>query len=842
VTSNYSAEYGRTSGGVINAITRSGTNDLHGNAYEFLRNSALDARNFFDGPQIPEFRRNQFGASGGAPIKKDKAFIFVDYEGLRQDLGVTEQAKVPSPNARTGIIQNANGTTTTLTVNPQIAPYLSIYALPNAGLLGVGNTGIYSFVSQQIASENYVTTRFDYDFSQKDSFFATYEHDSSFVTLPDALNVVSTQQATANQHIAIEENHVFNPRFINAVRVGYNRVHDIGGGGYAAVNPAAANLSLGSIPGEDVGIVSVSGLTKLAGGVNDSSLVAFGWNSFQEYDDANLTLGKHSIKFGGNAERDQDNRLSQTNLGGVFAFGSLNSLLTDQPTSFSTYFAPPAFVAIRQTVLGAYVQDDWRWRPNVTLNLGLRYEMSRVPTEAANRFLNLPTPTSTALQSGTLFANPTLRNFEPRIGFAWDPFGDGKTSVRSGFGMFDVLPLPYEYHIDITGPLVKSGQITSHLPANTFPSGAYQLLLNAPLPLAHVIYIDPHPKRNYVMQWNLSIQREVTPGLTIMAAYLGSRGVHNNFVADDLNMVLPTLTPAGYLWPKPGTGVPVNPNFGRIDIVNWNDNSFYDALEAQVTKRMSHGLQVQGSYTWSKSIDEGSGTGVGDPYANSISNLFFFENQSNRSLSDFNVKHNGVINTTWTAPNPNFSNQAANRVLGGWELGAIIQARTGLPFTVLIGGDPLGTQDSSPVDFPNRLTTPGCQSAVNPGNVNYLNLSCFSLPVPTAAIAAQCTAFATVPGTCENLQGNAQRNSLIGPGLVDLDFSVFKNNYFGRSERFNAQFRMEFFNILNHPNFNSPTDNETVFNADGSPTGGAGLIDSTSTTSRQIQFALKLIW
>ncbi|MGH9359841.1 MAG: carboxypeptidase regulatory-like domain-containing protein, partial [Terriglobia bacterium] len=204
LSSNYSAAYGRTSGGVINAITRSGTNSFHGSAYEFLRNAALDSRNYFDKTQIPPFRRNQFGASGGGPIKKDKTFIFADYEGLRQSLGVTNVDTVPSANARNGIIVNSGGTISNITVNPSVAAFLPLWRLPNGPLLGQGNTGIYSFVSNQIATENFFTIRLDQHFSAKDSLSGVYRFDDSLVSLPDVLNDVLTGQKAADQSVSVE--------------------------------------------------------------------------------------------------------------------------------------------------------------------------------------------------------------------------------------------------------------------------------------------------------------------------------------------------------------------------------------------------------------------------------------------------------------------------------------------------------------------------------------------------------------------------------------------------------------------------------------------------------------
>jgi len=832
LSSNYSAEYGRTSGGVINAITRSGTNNFHGDAYEFLRNSNLDAANFFDNTANitkPPFRRNQFGASAGGPIKKDKTFIFGDYEGLRQALGITNVDTTPSAAARNGIIANSNGTVSNITVDPQVAAFLPLWHVPNGPLLGLGNTGIYSVVSNQIATENFATTRFDQNFSSKDSLSAVYRFDSSLVSLPDVLNDVLTGQQAAEQSVSIEETHIFGPTLLNSVRFGYNRSNDRGGYGISPINPAAANLSLGAIPGEDAPQTFVTGLTTLQGGANDQNNTRFRWNSFQAYDDAFLTTGRNSFKFGAGVERDQNNVLQYSTVGGQYHFGSLVALLQNQPFSLSGTL--PQTVSpryLRQTIFGAYVQDDIRWRPNLTFNAGLRYEMSTVPTEVSNKLSNMPTPTATAPHTGNpLFSNPTLWNFEPRLGFAWDPFHSGKTSIRGGFGVFDVLPLLYEYSLTELQlyPFALTGRVSS-LPQGSFPSGGFASL-TASSTKSRVSYLQPNMPRDYVMQWNLNIQRQLAPNLALTLAYLGSHGVHQLFRGDDMNMVLPTLTAAGYLWPSPaGSGTVANPNFGRIDVSTYNTNSSYNALEAEITKQFSHGFQVQGSYTRSKCMDGGSGSVLGDPFSNSISNLFFFDTNFNYSLCDFNVAQSAVINYTYDLPSPALAFAPARWALGGWELGGIFSARTGLPFSVLIGGDPLGTKSASPFDFPNHVSGSGCQSAVNPGNqADYINRNCFAVPNPIT------------------LLGNAQRNSLIGPGLVDFDFSLIKNNYVRRiSENFNVQFRAEFFSLLNPANFNPPTDNNALFNQSGKSVGGAGLIDSTSTTAREIQFALKIIW
>jgi TonB dependent receptor len=544
----------------------------------------------------------------------------------------------------------------------------------------------------------------------------------------------------------------------------------------------------------------------------------------------------------------QINILFPTNPTGAFSFGSLTTFLTNQPDSFTG--GVPGTLSergIRQSLFGGYVQGDWRIRPNLTLNLGLRYEAVTVPTEVQNKLATLPTLTSPppGHLGSPLFNNPTKLDFEPRVGFSWDPFHDGKTAVRAAFGIFDALPLNYEFDAaeEQSAPFSEQFSV-SNLAQGSFPSGVTSSGAGLQLTTS---YIEQNPHRNYVMIWNLNIQHQLTPSTNVMVGLVGNHGVHMLNRMDDINTVLPVATtPEGLLFPPPPTGTRLNPAVGAMFGEYWGGDSVYDALEVQVTKRMSHGFQVQGSYTWGKGFDTGSASVLGDPFTNSISSPFFFCKSCRRGLSDYNITHTIVINYLWDVPGPKNWGSIGSYVLGGWEMGGIITAETGVPITPVIGGDPLGLNSTDPWAFPDRLTGPGCAgNPVNPGNVgNYIKLNCFALPMATPAIAAQCTPFSpAVPGSCANLVGNAGRNTVIGPGLATFDFSLFKNNYVKKiSETFNAQFRAEFFNILNRANFTTPFATEALFDQTGTPNGGAGALTQTSTPAREIQFALKLIW
>ena len=856
LSSNYSAEYGRTSGGVVNAISRSGSNQIHGNAYYFIRDEDFDARNYFDIPNsIPPFHRDQYGGSVGGPIKKDHTFFFADYEGLGQDLGVTTPAVTPSSQARLGNLHNSSGQPITVTVSPLVQPYLAFWPLPTTPL-GYGDTGTISIVTQRQNSENFVAGKIDHKFTNADSIFGTYQYDRGVATEPDSLDDTLFGSTTTRQYFILEETHAFKPQFINAVRAGFNRSTALNDYGVNAINPVSSDFTLGPDGHSAAPSIVVGGIASLTSGLITEPSTTYHFDDYQFYDDAFFIRGIHSLKVGFAAEHIQENAGQNVGIiAGQYKFGSLSNFLQDLPSSFRGNTTRGRLEYLRQDVFGGYLQDDVRWKPNLTFNLGLRYEMSTVPTEKYNALANIGTITSPTIHLGNpYFNNPTLRNFEPRVGFAWDPLRDSKTSVRAGFGQFDVLPLTYEYAILVVGtaPFVITGN-ESNLSPDDFPYNAYTKLLTLPS-AARVSYIENNPKRNYVLQWNLNVQREITQSLAATVSYVGSRGVHQPFRADDGDTVQPQATSAGYLFPYPvGSGTRINPAFGRTDVLSWTNSTFFDALEVQVIKKMSHGFQIQGSYTWGKSIDLGSGSTHGDPFENSISSDWFFPGYQtlNRGLSDFNVAQHLVVSYVWTLPTPKTTSAFASAALGGWEVGGIFTTNTGLPFTPQISPDPYGTGSTLSYAFPNRVDGPGCKSGVNSGNAKqYININCFALPTAPLSFASECANFtgATAPPPsgqvyCANLLGNAGRNSLIGPGLVNLDFSLFKNFPIRRiSETFNAQFRAEFFNVFNHANFNPPTDNPEVFNASGAPIASAGLIDATSTTSRQLQFALKLIW
>lgn len=816
-TSTLAAEYGKVSGGVVNAITRSGTNLIHGSAYYFIRNSALDARNFFDSTRhnaLP-FRRNQYGASLGGPIRKNQTFWFVDFEGLRESLASTAIATVPQAGIRS-------------TAVPAIQPYLAIYPVPNGTLSANGLTGQYIFPSTRVSHDDFVTGKVDHRFSNIDTINVTYLWDNGEFNAPDEMNNKLVGATSVRQDVTLEESHSFSPSVFNSFRLGFARTHATNNTVLQELNQALANPALAFIPGHQVGGLSIGGgITTFGGGVHGPDENNFHYNSYQAYDDIYISRGIHSIKFGGVFERMQDNFFAGFTTNGLFSFGSVTNFLANIPTSFSGLLPTSDNTrGIRQSLAGAYFQDDIRLRSNLTINLGMRYEIVTVPSEVNGKIANLKNISDAQPTVGFLFNNPTFKDFSPRVGFAWDPFGNGKTSIRGGFGIFDNLPLAYAFanRFPRTPPFFEQGIINYTAgvsPANFFPTSGFSLIGPATF---RAIYVQPNPSRPFKTQYNFNIQRELTNSTILTAGYVGSRGYNMVNGYDETNLAMATTTNP-LTW-SPSTPK-VNPNFGRIAATNWLADTWYNALQVNLRKNLTHNLLGQVAYTWSKSIDTGSNAFSTNEFANTVDDPYgIFAPGLNKGLSDYDIRHNIVVNFLYNVPTPESWKGFAKALLGGWQLGSIFNASTGSPMTVLLNNDRAGTKSSQTSNLlgqrPNYVA--GCATS-RPGQVNYINTSCFTFP-------AQYTL------------GNLGRNSITGPGLEDLDFSLFKNHRVTAiSESFKIQFRAEFFNLLNHTNFAQPdVTHFTIFDVNGNINSNAGQITTTQTPSRQIQFGLKFIW
>ena len=877
LTSNYTAEYGRTSGAVINAITKSGTNDFHGTAFFFDRDKIFDAKNFFDDSTkpLPPFRRIQFGASGGRALVKDKTFVYGTYEGVRQNRPGSQTIHVPTDAERALAV-------------PAVAPYMKLWPEAPAGtpVDGNGITQTFNVALPSISNENYFTARVDQKISAKDNLAASYFWDSGPQSQPDPLLNATHQVFSRRQMASAEETHIFGPALVNTFRAGVSRVRgDINDpvSGDAVAKDATLAIAPGAAGPPQIG---VPGVLTTAIGLGGLNRFLHRWTSGQFYDDAFLTRGTHSLKLGFAFERMLYNITEKLSPNGrMNNYPNLAALLNNTPNRLNA-LAPggSSAVAIRESFFAGYLQDDWRFRPNLTVNMGVRYEFATLPKDANNRIQEIttlancsasPTACGPVHVDSFIASNPTSKNFEPRIGFSWDPFKNGKTAVRGGFGIFDVLPLPYEFGLNTSATFPY--QVIGFDRNGTLGSGIDPNISFNPQAVRNR-FVQQDPKRADVLNWNFNIQRELAPAWTLIVGYVGSRSVHLSVAADDINLVQPMVTSAGLLVPcisaklQPGkgcgtqaTGTAINPNWGGgtggagIRPVVFDGAASYEAGQAQLKKTMSHGLQGQISYTFGKCRDTSSAPVTGDTYLNSIAVPLLLVKSYRVGACDFDVRQTLVGTFIWEVPGP--KSGTASYLAGGWELGTIITATTGSPFTPTIGGggDPLGTgfNGDFSMDFANLVQ--GCNPVQ--GGVKYLNTKCFALPQATPDIAAQCQPFgfktpnpskgdpgsAGILGTCTNLVGNAGRNSIYGPGLTTVDFSIFKNTHVPRiSEAFNIQFRAEFFNIMNHPNFAAPNflndSNNSIFDASGAPIAKAGVIGSTSTEARRIQLGLKLVW
>jgi hypothetical protein len=857
VTTNYTAEYGRTSGAVINSVTKSGTNNFHGSTYFFDRDKIFDARNYFDLAEKPPFRRIQFGASAGGPIIKNKTFIFGDYEGIRENQSESKANTVPSKAARDSV------------TDPGIKAALALWPMPTTEPAGGGDTGTFLSSAVKISTENYFTIRADHRISAADNVNVSYFFDSSPQLIPDDLNNIVNQVFARRQMVGISETHIFGPALVSIARLGFSRSQGQVSEPVRAINPAAADTNLGTVAGQTAAFIIVNGLTS-AGGLGSFAGFTHTQNSFQADDDIFVTKGSHSLRFGLAFERLQGNEKPRGRINGTFLFNSISDFLTNNPFLFAYDGSKTGFEAgVRENIVGTYVQDDWRALRNLTFNLGIRYEVSTLPTEVHGPFGSIP-----SLYQGTpvprnnyWLSNATLHNFDPRVGFSWDPFRDGKTAVRAAFGIFDVLPYPSNWLGESTLGLPFSQVVDAILPGQgTFPKKVLAQVNFDPAN-SQATFAEPHPKRTYAMNWNLNIQRQLGSHFAAVVGYVGSHTVHNSFAAGDHNQVAPPQVQnmGGILvWPAAG-GTRANQDVGPVYAVFYDGSAKYNGLQTQLQVRNAHGFQGQASYTWSKCLDDGSGGGLGDAYTNSISSLIYFNKAGRRGPCDFDIRHNFSLNYIYELPSlkgrPSF-----DWIASGWQIEGIVNASTGVPFTLGLAGDPLGQSSTDPFAFPSRV--PGC----NPYNTDfkhqgnaYINANCFSYPTvsvnsPVAPVCNNTDSSGVTRNDingqrlCQNIFGNNGRNSLVGPKLVNVDFAVLKNIRAPRiSETFAVQLRFEVFNIFNHTNFQAPVDNlqfqgilPTTFGVDArDPTSGrilTGVLTSTTTTSRQIQLGAKIVW
>jgi outer membrane receptor protein involved in Fe transport len=807
-TNAYSAEYGRNSGGQINIVSKSGTNDFGGSFYYFHRNDNLDARNFFDQARKPEFKRNQFGATIGGPIRPDRLFFFVGYEGLRENLGKTISTVVPDAQARRGILPSG-----TVQVNASIRPYLDEFPLPNGGNLG-GGLAQYNFGFNQQLSQNFTQFRLDYNRSARDQFFARYTFDDADQRLPTDFPQFPRTFLSRNQFFTGEYRQAFSARTLNTFRLSYSRTH-IG-------QDIEANLSRSLpvfVPGRDlVGDIDIGGIPRF--GPQSSANLRLTQNIYGFEYAMIHSRGRHLTKAGALAENYRDNMYNPTFSLGIFTFSGLREFLINSPQRFIGLTPEGRFDRHwRFTLFGLYAQDTYRASERLSLNLGVRYEFATLPVDTNGYDSALPNLLDREPTLGPLYRNPTLKNISPRVGFAWDVMGDGRTSVRGGYGIYFNTNNQQNLIVTVTNPPVTPRPVINN---PTFPVPVFA----GSLSVRPVQFDLDNP---YVQVWNLNVQRELWFDTVLTVGYAGSRGVHL-LRSNDVNVPTPQLRADGTLFYPVGQLRP-NTAFTTIELKSSDGDSWYNALVFEVRKRWSRGFSFQSSYTLSRNIDTTQASTFFSDATNGTTSAFPepFGLEYNKGLADYHAKHNLVLNFIWEIPFAKSLRGAAGKLLNGWQMAGIAQMRSGNPLTVFVQRNRSRSQWSPSLgpgigqDRPSFAPGFTHETAVTGDPARYFNPAAFVLQ-PAGTL------------------GNVGRGSLIGPNLRTFDLAMIKNTGWARlGEATNIQFRIEAFNVFNRTNFGPPLLTAFTGAADNEqPVSTFGLIRSTVTSSRQIQLGLRI--
>ena len=791
--STFSAEYGRNSGAIVNILTRSGSNDYHGEFFEFLRNEKLDARNFFDARK-PPFKRNQFGLNIGGPLHlphfgeggspfsyngKNRTFFFFSYEGLRQRQGLTLTSNVLTPAQRAAVTNSA------------VVKLLPLIPLPTSIDNGIGR---FAGAGTAPVDIDQYTGDVSHNFNSNDRLHVYYafqrdkrgEPNLQGNTLP---GFGDTRQST-RQIFTLNETHIFGPNLTNEARLGFNRIN-ITFTPNLQVNPRDFDIQNGI--NDDIGLpqISITGFNFNIGGPAgfpqgraDTTVVVS--------DTLNYLRGNHSFKFGGEGRRFYNNNFTLDT--GQFVFPNLASFMDGRATSFSITIGDRSS-AIIQNALGFYVQDNYKVRPNVTLELGLRYDWNMTPTERFNRFIVFDPTTGSLAQDGSQIDGvyeENNKNFQPRVGIAWDPFKDGKTSVRAAYAILTDQPVTNV----VTGlasnpPLADPRAISTVLPNLITLQNADTVARAAGLSPNTVSHDFDNA---YVQSWNFNIQREVARDLGVTIGYVGSKGTHLR-ISRNINQRVNGVLPFASL----PANDPFRPNVPLVNIIQieGTGNSSYNALWLTATKRLSRGFQFNASYTFSKSIDYNSLNSQGVVIQDN------FNVRGSRGLSDFDARHRFVFSGIYELP------FHGNKLTEGWQLGTIVQSQSGNPVNIVV----------------NNAALTGVNNTVRPNVTGPIDI--LGTPNRWFDIAP----FVVVPNTF----GNLGRNVVIGPGFNNTDFSVIKRTYLTETQL--IEFRWEVFDVFNHANFGQP--GRVVGTANFGQITNTRFATGDSGSSRQMQFALK---
>jgi hypothetical protein len=748
-TAAYTAESGSAGGAQVNVVSKTGTNLYHGSTLYSIRNDALDARSPFDGATIPPFTLHQFGANFGGPIKKDKAFFFANYEGLRQDLGVTFTNFVPNQAFRTKV----------LAASPALKPIIDAYPIGQTAL--DSTTDQIKKVASNTVREDAGMFRFDYRFTDSTTMFARYNVDNVYIDNPtDALgshNVVPHVPTNA----VVQLQHIFSPTTINETKFGVNRAN-------------YHNWGYGTAP------MSVSVSSASFDALSSTSLDTEAGTTFSYIDNLTLVRGRHTLKFGANIMRVRLNNSGNTLTTASISYASADDFVANKATSAS-YLQGEGVVGNRRTFLQGYAQDEFKVTPQLTLNIGLRYEFYTVSHEILNRSAVLDIAGCGGFcPKGTPYYDANPYDFGPRIGVAWAPaMFHGKTTIRSGFGIF----YGGNQNDDFSDP-AESAVPRYSLSSSDFPALAYPLVafLDPKNQLYSPKALDRHRKDLSYNNWDFVIQQQLPKDFVAQVSYIGGEG-HHLFSKYTVNLI------------DPATGKRPLPGFGSFGFKTNDGNNNFNTLQASIERRFVRGLLYQMNYMWSHGIGDAS-IGSGESIA--------FQNMScracDRSSTSIDVRHVMTMNGVYHLP---FA--ARNRFLGGWELAGIVGARTGLPVNI--------TASRTAAQLPDGNTSsqrpdlgPGVPIyAANQSITNWFNAAAFAAPA-------------------NGTWGNLGRYIANGPGTYEIDSSLQKR--FRVTERLNLNFRAAAFNLFNHPQYKIPSSSV------GSVSGNPPVIKPTASFGR----------
>jgi hypothetical protein len=805
---NYKAEFGKNSGGVIHVATRSGTNQFHGSAFEFLRNSALDAKNFFDLPNepIPAFVRNQFGASFSGPLRRDRTFFLLSYEGLRERKGITAVAIVPPEAVRAVAV-------------PAVVPYLNLYPLPNDG--PANPTRLTSSIVQP-AREDFGLVRVDHRLPRDMNFYGKLSMQDSDVEPPFPSTPVPGFPQSLPHRITNALAGLTTPFSANALsefHFAFNRTD-----GAIELPPPPNGLTITPVPGRNFGLLVVNGISNLG---TQTFVPRAVLNLFETTENFFYRRGRHAQKYGVSVQRYQDNEARGTFFNGQYTFLNVNNFLAGTPTAWlgvlggTSADGPASLAGWRWTTYSAYAQDDFQVRSDLTLNFGIRYEFSTSPGEVNGQLANLRSPLDPQITYGQLF-NSIKNSWAPRIGFAWSPSAVGRASLRGGYGIFyNPLVVNMWGNSRLVPPFVNTVSIGGGPPfPNPLATG------RAPVPSITGQSIDYNLSQPYAQQWNLEWEQQLAEEWVVRAGYAGNRGLHL-IRSVEANPAVPAILEDGRKFFAPGS-TRRNPNFGAIRGRSSDGMSWYNSLQLSAERRFATGWTLSGAYTWSKALstNNSSFTTLPSQPSNTQDPADPF---LDKAVSAFDARHRFAYHFIYQMPALGGAGGPAKWLLGGWSFAGIGSFSSGFPFSVIDGINRSGNLQSDASVIADRPDwNPAFQGDVILGDP--------ARWFDPAAFVLQPAGF----------YGNVPRNALTGPGFANLDLSVSKT--FGLREPHQVEFRTDVFNLFNHPNFatpRSPTGAQVsggviVFpDASGTPASSAGQIFNTVSDSRQVQFSLR---